>query len=179
MEIATPLAAEAGMFVVGSAPKDASKMVQIMATEHRLIIEKLLAELSGLDLKLRVIEGDTAADWQNAQARDRAAEELEASRRQRRTGPSHRAMSWDAVLERLSRMYSEMEYRQFPQNQARYVLECAQVIKEAIQVMEPEWQGTQELWERSLSRAIDKVGTLANVPPAMVALELAHMMRDG
>jgi len=87
------------------------------------------------------------------------------------------AKSWEGLLETVGRRYAALHLRQLPQFRARYIEEMLAEISDAMDVLMPEGSPKDELAERSLARVIEKVGTLVEVPPALIALELQRFRR--
>lgn len=172
LEMAVPIAAENGEFVVGFGPRDFHMSGHLTASQHRNAIETALRESSGVSLRLRIIEGDTAQDWVQAKVKDESAQAHKEAVYQKREAETAVTESWDGLLESVGRRYAALPLRQLPQLRAGYIEEMVREISDAMDVLMPAGSPPSELAERSLARVIDKVGTLTETPPALIALEL-------
>ncbi|MHB0912787.1 MAG: hypothetical protein ACYC2Y_04990 [Armatimonadota bacterium] len=168
LETAVPIAVENNEFVVGFTSGSFHMSGNLTASENKIAIEKAFRELTGVPLTLRVIQGDTLEDWKHAKSKDESLETLRQAERAKREKVRSVTQSWDGLMERLGRTYAATPMRQFPQSRAAYVREAVVMISEAMDELMDE----DELTQRSLARAIDKAGQLAEVPGPIIALEL-------
>jgi hypothetical protein len=84
-----------------------------------------------------------------------------------------RTSAWDSTLEKISRGMSQTPMRQFPQGRAHYFLKNIRLISETMDRMIDEAGGVRtELFERGVSRAIDRLAQAVEFDPLLVALEL-------
>lgn len=172
LEIAVPVTIENGELIIGFAPGDFHLSGHMTSSEHRNAIETALRELGGVQLTIRVIEGTTMQDWAAVKAKDERLKALKDEAYKKRQAESAVSKSWEGLLEQVGRMYANMPLRTLPQFRARYIERALAVISETMDVLMPEEGPVDELAERSLARIIDRVGTLAEVPSALIALEL-------
>lgn len=174
LETAVPVVVENGEFVVGFAPGTYHMSGHMTGSEHKNAIESALREFSGSSLSLRVIEGTTVEDWDSAKAKDQRLQAIKDAAYKKREAETAVTKSWDGLLEVVGRRYASMAFRTMPQFRARYIEEVLGLISETMDVLMPEGKG-DELAERSLARVLERVGTLAEVPPAIIALELKRL----
>jgi len=177
LELAVPIVIENNEFVVGLASGNFHMSGHLTSSEHQNAIESALREFAGAPLSLRVIEGTTLQDWKQVQAKDESMQALKEAAYRKRQVEIAVAKSWEGLLETVGRRYAALHLRQLPQLRARYIEEMLATISDTIDVLMPEGSPTDELAERSLARVIEKVGTLTEVPPAMIALELQRFRR--
>lgn len=86
---------------------------------------------------------------------------------ERRTG------AWDSTLERISRGLNTTPLKQYPQGRAHYFINSIRLISEAMDRMIDEAGGVRtDLFERGVSRAIDRLAQAVEFDPLLVALEL-------
>lgn len=177
LEAAIPLIIENNEFIVGFRAADHHMSGNLTTSEHRNAIETALREFSGVGLNLRVIEGDTVQDWMAVKAKDERMQELKEAARLKREKETAVTKSWDGLMEIVGRRYAAIPLRQLPQFKARYLEDVVKVISETMDVLMPGGTPMDELAERSLARVIDKVGTVADVSPTLIALELERFRR--
>ncbi|MDO8683738.1 MAG: hypothetical protein Q7N50_09685 [Armatimonadota bacterium] len=169
LEKAQGIIIEDGFLVVGFAPIDYSLRGHLASSEHQNAIIAAVAEVAGQPLRLRLIEGLTIADWENAKKREAAAEAVREAASRKRSVELAAAKTWEGVMEQVSRKYANMPMRQLPQARARYLAEAVQIMSEAMDVLYPSNGQADDLAERSLARLIEKVATLVDLPGAIVA----------
>jgi len=177
LELVVPIVIENDEFVVGLAPGSYHLSGHLVGSEHKNAIESALREFAGMPLSLRIIEGTTIQDWMQVKAKDQSMQVLKEAAYQKREVEIAVAKSWEGLLETVGRRYAALHLRQLPQFRARYIEEMLAEISDAMDVLMPEGSPKDELAERSLARVIEKVGTLVEVPPALIALELQRLRR--
>lgn len=174
LEISAPVVIDGNVFVVGFGPGNFHLSGFLTSPEHKNAIETALRELTGVSLTLRVIDGITIQDWMNVKQKDASMQEMREDARVKRERASAVSKSWDTLLEQVARSYARTPLRQLPQARATYIQEMIVAISETMDVLMPKGAPLDELAERSLARAIDKIGQLAEVSPTIVALEIAR-----
>lgn len=172
LEIAVPITIENNEFVVGFVPGNSHMSGHMSSSEHKNAIETALREFSGIPLGLRIIEGDTIQDWQSNKVKEERKREMMEAAHLKRAAESAITRSWDGLMEQVGRSYAAMPFRQLPQFRSRYIEEMIQAISDTMDQLMPDGSPRDEIAERSLARVIDKVGTLVEVPGALIALEL-------
>ena len=172
LELVVPIIIENDQFVVGLAPGNFHLSGHLTGSEHQNAIESALREFAGKSLSLRIIEGTTIQDWMQVKAKDQSMQAMKEAAYRKREVEIAAAKSWEGLLETVGRRYAALHLRQLPQFRAKYIEEMLATISDTMDVLMPEGSPKDELAERSLARVIEKVGTLAEVPPAMIALEL-------
>lgn len=177
MESAYGLVLEGDTFVVGLPSRIINQASHLQVAEHRNAIEKALQAVIGRPVRLRVIEGECLADWENLKQREARVRAMQDAAYDRSRQRAAVAQSWDEVLEGVARAWSACEQRALPQTKARYIRAMVAVIQDATQRLCP--HGMDEAAERHLAKVIDRVATNADVSPTVVALELERASRDG
>ncbi|WP_319586076.1 hypothetical protein [uncultured Desulfobulbus sp.] len=172
LELAVPVIIEDSFFVVGFTPTNFNMSGHLTVPEHRNAIESALEAYSGTRLFLRVIEGQTVADWKNVKIKEADAERLADAKQKKREKESAITKTWEGLYEQVGRGYANLPLRQLPQARARFIESVIEDISDAMDDLIPEGGQVDELTERSLARVIDRAGSLTDVPPAMIALEL-------
>lgn len=172
LEKAGPVLIDGKFFVVGFKPTDFNMSGHLTSAEHRNAIESALQEYSGERLVLRVIEGQTAADWKHVLDQEADAGKIADAAQKKRDRESAVTKTWEGLYEQVGRGYANLALRQLPQARARFIEAVIVDIADAMDELIPEGKKADELTERSLARVIDRAGTLTDVSPALIALEL-------
>ena len=170
LEAATPIAMEDGLFIVGFAPGSYHMSGHLTISEHRNAIQNALKEFSGTPLNLRVIEGDSLADWQAVKDKDERVQVLQDERYRKGQDAAAITKAWEDLFENAGRRYASTKLHGLPQMRAKYIVEMLKRLSDAIDQLMPE--PPDELSERSLARVIERVGTMVEAPASMIALEL-------
>ena len=165
---AVPIALDGSVLVIGlDSTVDGALQGALNSSDNLNILHKAFRDVTGLaDGIVRVIEGTTAADWANAQARDAASREM-AARQQARAKPSASSAGWDQAIDAVSALWQQCESRTSPVAKARFVLAAIDHIVEIV--------GTEGLTTdadtRSLQRAVERISSCAQIDAVYVAGE--------
>jgi len=172
LEQARGVTVEDGLLVVGFSSADMPLRGHLASGEHKNTIDKAISEVARRPLSIRLIEGTSLADWENAKSREAAAEATREAALRRKQQEVRAGKSWEVVMEQVSRQYAKLPMRQLPQVRARYLQDAIVMVSEAIDTMFPQGEVMDELAERSLARVIEKVAALVEIPASEVALYL-------
>ena len=172
LEAAVPIAADDGTFVIGFGPTDYHLSGHLLVSEYKIAIERALKEFAGRAFEIRVIEGITEDDWAAAKDKDERKERIRRESYEKERDQAERMKAWEKVLEAAGRRYANLPYRALPQFRAKYVAEMLKHISDAMDELMPEGNEIDEISERSLARVIERVASLAETPPAVIAIEL-------
>lgn len=175
METAIPLTIEDNVFVVGFPSNEYHLSGNMLASDHKNSIDIALRKFSGLPLTMRIIDGDTLKDWANVKLKDMHAEEIQTAEAKKREEQYAITKSWDGLLDSVSRKYAATHLRQLPQARADYIADILKEVSDTIDALIPQDMPKSEIAQRSLARAIDKIGQLTETPPALIALELRRI----
>jgi hypothetical protein len=168
MEGCRPLLVEDGVLVLAFPPSVAHGASLLMESKSQNIIERVLEELTGQQLRLKVIHGETIADWEEEKKRGAASAQLQAAAAERRRRETAAGQTWDSVSEQLARRYAETPLRQLPHVQAAFLDEAIGVLADAVQRM-MNTAAIPEPEQRAYARTLDKVAERAQVPATLVA----------
>ena len=187
MQAAHPIALDGNYFVVGFAADKQYMADNLNGFEAVGAIEDALREGAGRILALRVIKGETMADWDAVRGEYVTEAEVTppppAAAPPAPPGglPSNAApeparevtASWDKLGERLTQSYKMWPHVRYPHGQARYVLESVKNISDTMDALMPgPGQPADDAQERSLSRLLERLSALINLDPIFLALEL-------
>jgi len=169
-----PVALEDGTLVLGLAHQDSELSGHLRVPQIKRLMEELTSKSYGQNLQVRVIDGTTPQDWENAKRRDvearRLAEQALAKARTEATARS----SWDTVYEQLGRNYAAVPNKSLPQNRARFLEESIRLLAEA--------KGNQashdDLAERTFARCLERVAQYSEIPSTLVALRVLQALDE-
>jgi hypothetical protein len=168
MEAARPMLISGDELVLGFPGAQAHQRGLLLDVRHRNFIEQTLERATRLNLRLRLIEGDTLADWEMAQQQAVEAGKQQQAARQEQLRKQDAGRTWEGVIELLTRKFSALAHRSLPSVQARFLAESVETLAEAYGRLMPE--NPTELEERAYCRALDRVGERAGVSSTVVAL---------
>jgi hypothetical protein len=147
----------------------------LTSSEHRITIERVLAELIGSPTRIKIIEGTTLADFELHKKREQVAEVTRKAAQDRRHVERAAERAWETVAEQCSRKYAHMPLRQLPHVRAQFMFESVGIVIESIDKIHPSGE-IDEIGHRALGRVIEKIATLADVPGAVVGAELVRRL---
>lgn len=173
IELAVPITAEENTFVVGFNPIHLYMAGHLNVSEHKNAIEKTLEEYTGVKYIVRIIEGDTMDDWLLAKDRDERRRMLRESESQQKKVESAAQKAWEKLLILAGRKYAAMPYRGMPQFRAKYISDMVVAMSDAIdEFMVVDGDKVDELGQRQLSRVIERIAQLVEVPGPVIGMEL-------
>ncbi len=173
MEKAVGIAIEDDHFIVGLNARNFNEAGHINVSEHKNAIEQAASAFAGRPLTIRIIEGDTLADWVTVSQRDQRVAAMKAATYDRRDHQDAVSQNWDTLYDYVSRSYSTLAMRSLPQSKARYLTDMLYVLSDALNQLYSDQP--DEPTERLLARVVDKVASNAEVPATLVALELERL----
>lgn len=81
--------------------------------------------------------------------------------------------SWEKLSERLNTSYKSAPFVKYPHGQAGYVLTAVKLVSDTMDVMmPPPGAPRDDLQERLLAKAIERLGSIVNLDPLFISLEL-------
>ncbi len=149
---------------------------------NRNSIVNALELVAGRRLSFRIIDGSTVEDWESlkeGESKARATAAQAQDRPRGKAGPAVRVGEgpWDEVIQRIHRQYQQWEKRQYPQSKARYLREALGWIARADEDLRHETD--EDVHERALARALERLSAVLDLPPVLVAVEYGRMKRAG
>jgi hypothetical protein len=158
----------------------------LLDNRHQRMIEQIMETGTRQRLRLRVIDGETLADWETHKENERVATELAQTSRARPTaaptapggaGNGGASASWEDLGEQIVRRIGTIPTRAMPSVQGRLLLEAVDALVEAYprimsaQPSEPE--------ERIFSRTLDRIGERVGTPSPVIAYLVYSRLRQG
>jgi hypothetical protein len=154
LEKTVPIAWEDGFFVVGMLHAEGTMVGAMNTAEYQTVINRAVQEATREpNLRFRFIEMQTQI---TATAQKQAAEFA--------TGTT-----WEAVYDGVSRLWASAELRSLPVGRGRYIAAALDMVSEAMDRLYPKEGKVEETTERGLSRVIDRIASMAQSDPAVIA----------
>jgi hypothetical protein len=167
MEGARPLTIEEDDLILGYQAGLSMQAGVMMDVQNKNLIEQVLESATRKRLRLRLIDGETLADWELYKQQQVEAKRLQEQSRAQFKQQMEAGITWDAVAEQLVRKYSATTNRGLSSVQGRYLDEAVTSLADAYGRLMPETPNEQE--ERAYSRALDRVSERAMVPSSLIA----------
>jgi hypothetical protein len=79
----------------------------------------------------------------------------------------------------MHRQYQQLPKRQYPQSKARYVREALGWLVRTDEEIRFGGDVNEDAHERAMARAIERLASIVELPPVLVAMELEAMRRSG
>jgi hypothetical protein len=86
---------------------------------------------------------------------------------------------WDELVQRMHRQYQQLTKRQYPQSKARYLREALGWLIRTDEEIRFGGDVNEDAHERALARAIERLASIVELPPVLIAMELESMRRLG
>lgn len=167
MEGARPLTVEDDELILGYQAGLSMQAGLMMDVQNKNLIEQVLESATRKRLRIRVIDGETLADWEAYKLQQAEAKRLQEQSRAQYQQQMMSGVSWEAVAEQLVRKYSSTPNRNLSSVQGRYLDEAVDTLAEAYGRLMSETPS--ELDERAYSKALDRVAERAMVPSSLIA----------
>jgi hypothetical protein len=178
MEQLVPLTIEDDTLVMGLSSGMGYHASQLASVDRRTAIEAAIAQAAGRRLSFRVIEGDTLADWESVKQREAVLRNRDAQRREIRNREKTIEQSWESVTDDIMRVYSKIALKQLPQNRAAFFWEALPILVQATRRLLSGDDADNEVSHRACARLIDKIASLADLPPSYIGVELQRALKD-
>jgi hypothetical protein len=167
MEAAHPIALEEEELVVGYSGAEAHLKGLLTDVRNRNLVEQILLAASRRRIRLRIIEGETQADWEAIKQADAEAVRMQQQSRQQYQQQVQAGTTWEAVGEQVIRKLNEQPQRALASVQGRFLDGALDVVADAyVRLMPAE---PAELDERTYSRTLNRICDHMGIPAAIVA----------
>ncbi|HIE08495.1 MAG TPA: hypothetical protein EYP65_01440 [Armatimonadetes bacterium] len=171
LDVSKALALEGDTLIVGIAPVDYHLAGHLEAHKNKLLIERALSEVLGRRATIRVIQGTKPEDWERLKQREEVTRAMMEARAEARRREMDLERFWRDVGDEIHRKFMSTPHRHFPQVRAKFLLEVAVPMLLEAEPRAREMAPSEEVAERQLARAIDRVAELLGVPSSVLALE--------
>jgi hypothetical protein len=194
MRSSIPLTIEGdNLIIVGMDPMHGNLLGYLNSAETHATLRRLLAEVCGRPMDYRVVPAVNVKDWQimrDAEAKNQRARQPNGASRpapepsrllsgvvQPAASPAESTNGvdeWDEVMEKLMRLWSATESRNFPQVRARLIIDSLALIVRAEESARAR-RMADEVIQRALGRALDRVGSLTGTDSALIGIEYLRL----
>ena len=173
LEATHAITIEKDSLIIGIDGENFSRSSHITQVSTLNTVHRAIEEVFGTPLQLKLIEGDSLADWESHKAREQRVSASRQAPVQVTPATAAAADSWDGIYEQLARLFAQATHRSLPQGKARYANEALYLLVEAMDRVYPDYP--DEHAERNLARALDRIAASADIPASIVAFELERL----
>lgn len=166
-----PILFEDGVFVLGTPSESGELAGHLKIPSTKRLIEITVSKVMGQNVSVRIIEGDSASDWELVKRRDGERRKLQEQEMTKMRAELSARTSWDSVYEQLSRRFAAVANKSLPQNRARFFAEAVALVAEARQSM----NAYDDAAERSFARCIERVAQYSEVPSSIVGMHVLQL----
>lgn len=195
MQAVKPLAID-GHYFVAALPADMKFLgINLQTGEVSIAIEEALQREIGRVLAFKLIEGETLEDWEvekNSSATPipepiaqipppTAARAMDSEPSQSYAPRADRPVfqTWEALSDELVHGIKSARLMKYPQGQAAYITGAIEKISDTMDMLLPATgQPRDESQERTLAKTIDRLGSVVNLDPLFIALDLSRYRRS-
>ncbi|HWD41083.1 MAG TPA: hypothetical protein VG944_19705 [Fimbriimonas sp.] len=170
LNAAVPLTVEDGFLVLGLPPRDSELGGHLRMPSTSQMIERSMSSKLGSQVRIRVIDGISADDWERVKRRDAEKRRLQEAGLEKMRAEISAKSNWEGVYEQLSRRFAAVSNRSLPQNRARFFEEAIELVAEA----RKNQTTFDDLGERNFARCLERVAQYAEIPSVLVAKEVLH-----
>ncbi len=185
MQAAIPITLDEDLLVLTMPGSERHLAGHLETAANRNSIMNALELTSGRRLEFRIIDGSSVEDWQTLKEGERRARQSAARSREasgaRAGAPTARAGEgpWDEIIQRVHRHYQQYPKRQYPQSKAKFLREALGWIAATDEDLRYQPDYDEELHERALARALERLASVLDIPALLVAIQLENMKRAG
>jgi hypothetical protein len=183
MQAAVPIVIDGDLVVLAFPGSERHLSGHLETAANRNSIRNALELVAGRRLSFRVVDGNSIEDWEVLKAAESRSKATAAASEQPGGVPAPRPGAgegpWDELVQRMHRQYQQLPKRQYPQSKARFLREAVGWIAHIDEDLRYEAAGNEDAHERHLARAIERLASIIELPPVMVAIELEALKRSG
>ena len=165
-------------FVVGYETSDLPLAANLRSAQHQTIIEQSLKQVLKKNVRFRLVEGTTLADYDRHKKSIEVVEQQRMDSEQRRNLDRQVEQTWEEISERIARSYANTPLRTYSQQRAIFMREAFGIINDGVKKLNYTNDAT-ELEKRCLARVFDKMSQVSEVPSAMLAYEFFRLREEG
>jgi hypothetical protein len=165
-------------FIVGVDIADLAHAGILRGGKNMAVIEQCLADVLKKNVRLKIIEGTTIADYQREKQLRDAAESRRAALSSVKDNERAVEQGWASVGDQVAREYSKLRLHGYPQTRGLFMRRAFQIIHDGVREMDYN-DDTDDLNKRGLARVFDKLAQSTEVPAAILAYEYFRLRDDG
>ncbi|MGD0110667.1 MAG: DnaJ domain-containing protein [Armatimonadota bacterium] len=187
MQASVPVVLDSDMLVLTIPGSERHLSGHLETAANRNSILNALELVAGRRIQFRLIDGSTVDDWEMLKAAENRARAsstaaTEAAQQSGAAAPARSAAAdapWDELVQRMHRQYQQLTKRQYPQSKARYLREALGWLIRTDEEIRFGGDVNEDAHERALARAIERLASIVELPPVLIAMELESMRRLG
>jgi hypothetical protein len=187
MQAGVPVTLDGDMLVLTMPGSERHLSGHMETAANRNSILNGLELVAGRRLDFRVIDGTTKEEWEQLKQVEEQARSRRSGAGPAETGPGGPAASsaragdreWDELIQRMHRTYQQLPRRQHPQAKSRYIREALGWIASVDEDLRLREGVDEDVHERMLARAIERLSAIVDLPAVALALELDALKRTG
>jgi hypothetical protein len=173
VEAVSPVVLENDVLVIGLDPSEFNRATHIQQSAHMAAITQVVEEMFNRKTQVRLIEGTTVAEWEAVKVREQRVAAMKQATVARQTVQHVVSDSWEALYDQIARLAQRSPNRALPQGKARFANEALYVLVEAMEELYQD--DADEMTERSLARALDRIAGASEIPAAVLGFELERL----
>ncbi len=163
-------------FVLGFAPENAPMAGHLRSSQHASVIEQTLTQLAGRPLKLKVVDGVTLEDYEEAKRLLEINEQRQEQFSEKRERARRIEQKYEGVAEQITRGFAKKDNRQFAQVRGNYIRDCFELLDKSLDDFNY-GEESDDVEKRALSRVFERLATVTDAPASILAYEF-FKMRD-
>lgn len=180
MQAAVPITLDGDLLVLTMPGSERHLAGHLETAANRNAILNALELVAGRRLNYRVIDGSTAEDWQSLKAAEAKRHQAQQQAPAAAPGAAKPGEGpWDEVIQRIHRSYQQLPKRQYPQAKARFLREALSWVAATHEEVRYSSEADEDAHERSLARAMERLGAVLDLNPVLVALYYEQLRRTG
>jgi curved DNA-binding protein CbpA len=184
MQAAVSITLDGDLLVITMPGRERHLAGHMETASNRNAILNALELVSGRRIRFRVIDGTTLEDWETLKAAESKAKTVRTTGTETRVGRAQPAPGpgegeWDELIQRVHRQYQQLPKRQYPQSKARFMHEALGWIARTDENLRYDAGADEDAHERALARAIERLASVLDLPPTLVAVQLDALKRSG
>ncbi len=168
LNAAVPIALEEGLLVLGVPQGENELGGHLRMPQTQRLIEVTASKAANAAIRVRVIDGTTSEDFERSKRREAERRRMQEAEMTKLRAEMESRTNWEGVYEQLSRRYAAITNKSLPQNRARFYEDAISLIAEARQSQEK----YDDMGERNFARCLERLAQYADVPAAIVAVEV-------
>ena len=175
MAEATPIVMDGDNFIVGMEARHISMAPALSSGIAKNTIENILRGAAGRPIHFEAIEGKTIEDWRKIKESREKAQVAVIAMAERKVSEHHVEDVMNQIVSEIRQQISQVSDRILPQVRASLVLEIAESLSDAQEML---FEGAQShAGRRAMARVIDRIANHLDVEPMILAVEIERHTR--
>ncbi|HIE50930.1 MAG TPA: hypothetical protein EYP85_04155 [Armatimonadetes bacterium] len=171
LDAAKVVTLEGTTLVIGFEPHEYHLAGHLETAQNRNLVDRILQTVATKPLQMVIIEGTRMEDYQAHKAREEAMREAARKEREQYRERHDSGRILGDLGYQFHHRYSNLPHRSLVQMRAKFLLESLADLAQAEEEIKKVEDETEEAKLRQMSRAIERLASLVDMPPVLVALE--------